>query len=187
MNACFAENSQLFLPLLDLVQNTHTSIEESLQEAGRGLVEQLLMLSAMEIAGYKHPGKQRCDVRWHGSQRGQMVMDYRKLNVQRPRLRTKARGEVAIPAYEQLSQNPRLGQRVCDIMMTVVSTRKYERAARDGRHRGHPKSSFRASSSRQRKGAFGGDGTALRRPEHSGDLHGRHHRRQPHLGSHRGG
>jgi transposase-like protein len=32
---------------------------------------------------------------------------------------------VAIPAYEQLIQNPRLGQRVRGIMMTGVSTRKY--------------------------------------------------------------
>jgi hypothetical protein len=59
------------LPLLDLVQNTRTSIDELMHEAGRSLVEQLLMLSAMEIAGDKHPGKQRGDIRWHGSQRGQ--------------------------------------------------------------------------------------------------------------------
>jgi putative transposase len=125
LKACFAENSQLLLPLLDLVQNTRTSIDELMHDAGRSLVEQLLVLSAMEIAGDKHPGKQRGDVRWHGTQRGQIVMDERKLNVQRPRLRNKAGGEVAIPAYEQLSQNPRLGQRVRDIMVTGVSTRKY--------------------------------------------------------------
>ena len=52
-------------------------------------------------------------------------MDERKLNVKRPRLRNKAGAEVGIPAYEQLSQNPRLGKRVHDIMVTGVSTRKY--------------------------------------------------------------
>jgi transposase-like protein len=52
-------------------------------------------------------------------------MDERKLNVKRPRLRNKAGAEVGIPAYEHLSQNPRLGKRVHDIMVTGVSTRKY--------------------------------------------------------------
>lgn len=41
LKACFAENSQLLLPLLDLVQNTRTSIDELMHEAGRSLVEQL--------------------------------------------------------------------------------------------------------------------------------------------------
>jgi putative transposase len=125
LKACFAENSEMLLPLLELVQNTRATIDELMHEAGRGLVEQLLVLSAMEVAGDKHPGKSRGDVRWHGSQRGQIVMDERKLAVKRPRLRNKGGVEVGIPAYEQLNQNPRLGKRVHDILVTGVSTRKY--------------------------------------------------------------
>ena len=125
LKACFAQNSQMLLPLLDLVQNTRTSINELMHDAGRSLIEQLLVLSAMEVAGDKHPGRAAGDVRWHGSQQGRVVMDERKLNVKRPRLRNKAGAEVGIPAYEQLSQNPRLGKRVHDIMVTGVSTRKY--------------------------------------------------------------
>jgi putative transposase len=125
LKACFSPKSQMLLPLLDLVQNTRTSINELMHDAGRSLIEQLLVLSAMEVAGDKHPGRAAGDVRWHGSQQGRVVMDERKLNVKRPRLRNKAGAEVGIPAYEQLSQNPRLGKRVHDIMVTGVSTRKY--------------------------------------------------------------
>ncbi len=125
LRACFAENSQLLLPMLELIQNTRTSIDELMYDAGRSLVEQLLVISATEVAGDKHPGRKGGEIRWHGSQRGQIVMDERKLNVERPRLRRRGGGEVPIPAYEQLNENPRLAERVHDIMVTGVSTRKY--------------------------------------------------------------
>jgi hypothetical protein len=37
LRACFAENSQLLLPMLDLIQNTRTSIDELMYEVGRSL------------------------------------------------------------------------------------------------------------------------------------------------------
>jgi len=125
LRACFAENSQLLLPMLDLLQNTRASINELMHEAGRGLVEQLLVISATEVAGEKHPGRKGGEIRWHGSQQGQIVMDERKLSVKRPRLRHRDGGEVQVPAYEQLNENPRLGERMHEIMVTGVSTRKY--------------------------------------------------------------
>jgi hypothetical protein len=112
LRACFAENSQLLLPMLDLLQNTRASINELMHEAGRGLVEQLLVISATEVAGEKHPGRKGGEIRWHGSQQGQIVMDERKLSVKRPRLRHRDGGEVPVPAYEQLNENPRLGERM---------------------------------------------------------------------------
>lgn len=126
LRASFAEHGQLLLPLLELIQNTRTSIDELMYDAGRALVEQLLMVSAREVAGDKHPGRAGGDVRWHGSQRGQIVMDERKLQVERPRLRDKRGKEVSIPAYEQLRDEQRLMQRIYDIMVTGVSTRKYD-------------------------------------------------------------
>jgi putative transposase len=125
LRACFAENSQLLLPMLDLIQNTRASIDELMHEAGRSLVEQLLVISATEVAGEKHPGRKGDEIRWHGSQPGQIVMDERKLKVKRPRLRRRGGGEVPVPAYEQLNENPRLAERVHEIMVTGVSTRKY--------------------------------------------------------------
>ncbi len=122
--ACFVGQDQALLPLLELVQNAKASIDELMSDAARGFVEQLLVLSAQEVAGSKHPGRHAGEVRWHGTQRGRIVLAERKLNVQRPRLRT-ASGEVAIPAYQRLREEARLGTRLRDILVTGVSTRKY--------------------------------------------------------------
>jgi len=129
LRACFAENSQLLLPMLDLIQNTRTSIDELMYDAGRSLVEQLLVISATEVAGDKHPGRKGGEIRWHGSQRGQIVMDGRNLNIERPRQRRRGGGEVPTPAYEQLNENPRLAERVHDIMVTLEHTAFFDHAA----------------------------------------------------------
>jgi hypothetical protein len=67
VRAALAEHGQMLLPLLELVEDARTSIDELTSEAARGFVEQLLVLSAQEIAGAKHPGRHEGDVLWHGS------------------------------------------------------------------------------------------------------------------------
>jgi len=125
----FAEQGQVLLPLLELVQDARASIDELMNEAARTFVEQLLEISAQEVAGARQPGKARGEVRWHGSQPGRIVLAERKLSVKRPRLRTKGKiaREVAVPVYERLQTEPRLACRVRDILVTGVSTRKYRR------------------------------------------------------------
>jgi hypothetical protein len=83
----FAEQGQVLLPLLELVQDARASIDELMNEAARTFVEQLLEISAQEVAGARQPGKARGEVRWHGSQPGRIVLAERKLSVKRPRLR----------------------------------------------------------------------------------------------------
>jgi len=53
----------------------------------RTFVEQLLVLSAQEVAGQKHSGRHEGPVRWHGTQPGRITLAERRLAVQRPRLR----------------------------------------------------------------------------------------------------
>lgn len=127
MQGYFAQQGQVLLPLLELIEDARASVDELMMEAARSFVEQLLVLSAQEVAGAKHPGKRASEVRWHGEQRGRIVLAERKLSVKRPRLRSKgARAkEVAIPVYERLQAEPRLGSRIRDILVTGVSTRKY--------------------------------------------------------------
>ena len=120
--ACFAGQGQALLPLLELVQDAKASIDELMSDAARGFVEQLLVLSAQEVTGSNHPGRLAGEVRWHGTQRGRIVLAERRLNVKRPRLRT-ANSEVAIPAYQHLREEKRLGTRLRDILVTGVSTR----------------------------------------------------------------
>jgi len=123
----FAGQGEVLLPMLELIEDAQASIDELMSDAARTFVEQLLVLSAIELAGERRPGKARGEVRWHGSQCGRIVLAERKLHVQRPRLRTKGAGgrEVRIPAYERLRAEPRLAARVRDILVTGVSTRKY--------------------------------------------------------------
>ena len=124
--ACFVGQEQVLSPLLELIQHARANIDELMSETGRALVEQLLVVSAQEVAGRKHPGQHRTDIRWHGRQRGSIALAERKLSVTRPRLRD-AQGEVAIPAYAQLREDGRLGSRIHDILVSGVSTRKYAR------------------------------------------------------------
>ena len=127
VRAAFADQGQVLLPMLELIENARASIDELMNGAARGFVEQLLVLSAQEVAGAKHPGRRLDEVLWHGSQPGRIVLGERKLALKRPRLRRRVgRGkEVAIPVYERLQAEPRLGERIRDILVRGVSTRKY--------------------------------------------------------------
>jgi len=127
LRSYFAERDQVLLPLLELIEDAQSSVDELMTEAARGFVERLLTLSAQEVAGPKHPGQAASEVRWHGQQRGRIVLAERKLSVMRPRLRSKAGkgAEVPIPVYERLRSEPRLAERMREILVSGVSTRKY--------------------------------------------------------------
>jgi len=71
-------------------------------DAAVAVVEQLLVLSAQELAGAKQRGREGGAVLWHGAQRGVIAMAERQLRVQKPRLRDKNGHEVDVPAYERL-------------------------------------------------------------------------------------
>jgi putative transposase len=122
-----AGNGQALLPMLELLENAQASIDELMNDAARALIEQLLVLSAQEIAGEKLRGRADGDVLWHGTRRGQVTLAERKLQVTCPRVRSKAASkEVPVPAYERLTGDARMAARVRDILVKGVSTRKYE-------------------------------------------------------------
>ena len=123
-----SDQGQALLPMLELLEDAQASIDELMNEAARAFIEQLLVVSAQEVAGTKLRGRVEGEVLWHGSQRGQITLAERRLQVTKPRLRTKgtASKEVAVPAYERLRGDARMGQRVRDILVKGVSTRKYK-------------------------------------------------------------
>ena len=96
-----------------------------IHDAAVAVVEQLLVLSAQELAGAEQRGRDAGPVLWHGAQRGVVSLAERQLRVQRPRLRDKSGHEVAVPAYERLREDSGIGKRVRDIMVAGVSTRRY--------------------------------------------------------------
>jgi len=70
------------------------------------------------------------DVVWHGTQPGRVCLKERRLKVNRPRLRKKGRGankEVPVPAYQAMQQNRATGQRMLEILLNGVSTRRYRK------------------------------------------------------------
>jgi putative transposase len=154
-----SKDGQLLLPFLELVCNTEQAVDELIDVVGKAAIEAVLLLSAQQLAGPKQPGRAHGETTWHGRQHGVVSLSERKLRVEKPRLRKKGKGcgkEVAIPAYEALVLNSRLGSRILEILMKGVSTRKYKEVLPDmaetvGVSKSQVSREFMASSEKQFK------------------------------------
>lgn len=127
-----AKDGQLLLPMLDLIENAQVAIDDLINVMGRATIEAVLLMSAAQVAGPKQQGKKSDrDVAYHGSQKGRVALKERELRIDKPRLRRKKPkpgepGEVEIPAYEAMRSNGRLADRMLEILIAGVSTRRYE-------------------------------------------------------------
>jgi transposase-like protein len=129
MEAFCQANGQLLLPLVELVEQARLAVDTVLDQASRGVMQTILLLSAEQVAGPKTPGKASGEVRWHGRQGGRVKLRDRQLAVKRPRLRRKGgvgRQEVPIPAYEALRNSEQIGARMFATLLRGVSTRQYQ-------------------------------------------------------------
>lgn len=124
-----SKNGQLLLPMLKLIGEAKMAVDQAIDVSGRATIQALLLLSAQELAGEKHPGKASGDIRWHGTQGGVVHLAERKLRVNKPRLRKKGSdgqgAEVPIPVYEALQRDGPTSQRMLEILLSGVSTRRY--------------------------------------------------------------
>ena len=121
---------QFLLPMVELVERTELAIDEVIQVMGRATIEAVLEMSAEGVAGAKQSGKARAesDPVWYGRQSGQVYLSDRKIQVERPRVRRRGRGqdgEVEVPAYAAMCRPGALADRMLEILMAGVSTRKY--------------------------------------------------------------
>ena len=128
-----AKDGQLLVPLVELLEKGERAIDEVIDVMGRATVEAVLKMSAEQVAGPKEQGRRDADreLYWHGVQAGRVALKERQLRVAKPRLRKKRprageSGEVEIPAYTALQGNRRLADRMLELMLHGVSTRKYE-------------------------------------------------------------
>ena len=119
-------NGQFLLPMVRLIEEARTAIAEVIDVTGRACIEAVLEGSAAQLAGDKSPGRRSGEIRYHGRQDGVVHLKERKLRVKRPRLRHQSEGEVEIPAYESLRTRPRMAQRMMQILIDGVSTRRYK-------------------------------------------------------------
>ena len=124
------KNGQTLLPMVDLIEQCQIACDELIDVTGRAAIQAVLQLSAVEAAGGpQQQGKQRTGgVVFYGRQAGQVLLSDRKLEVQRPRLRTKGprSQEVEVPAYAAMQNPTPMGERMLDILMHGVSTRNYK-------------------------------------------------------------
>jgi putative transposase len=124
-------NGQALLPMMELIEQSRMAIDELIDVMGRASIEAVLQLSAAQVAGAPQQGKARqAEIVWHGTQPGRVYLKERKLRVNKPRLRKKGRGankEVAVPAYEAMQQDTVTGERMLEILLNGVSTRRYSR------------------------------------------------------------
>jgi len=131
-----AKEGQLLMPMVELVEQAELAIDEVIEVMGRATVEAVLKMSAEAVAGPKQAGRKRdADaVVWHGAQPGVVHLAERKLRVEKPRLRRRSgpdRGEVEVPAYEAMRRPGRLADRMLEIVMAGVSTRRYGKVIHD--------------------------------------------------------
>jgi putative transposase len=123
-------NGQALLPMMELIEQSRVVIDELIDMMGRASIEAVLQLSARQAAGPPQQGKARpADIVWHGNQTGRVCLKERKLRVTKPRLRRKGRGankEVSVPAYEAMQQDTTTGERMLEILLSGVSTRRYQ-------------------------------------------------------------
>lgn len=119
-------NGQFLLPMVRLIEEARTAIDEVIDVTGRACIEAILEGSAIELAGARSPGKRSGEIRWHGHQDSVVHLQERKLRVSKPRLRHKSKGEVEVPAYAALRTRPRMARRMMQIMIDGVSTRRYQ-------------------------------------------------------------
>jgi len=124
------KNGQGLLPMVDLIEQCQLACNELIDVTGRAAIQAVLQLSAMEAAGGPpQQGKRRSgDVVFYGRQAGQVFLSDRKLEVERPRLRSKGRRsqEVEVPAYSAMQNQEQMGARMLDILLHGVSTRNYK-------------------------------------------------------------
>ena len=128
-----AKDGQLLIPLVELLEKGERAIDEVIDVMGRATVEAVLQMSAEKVAGPKEQGRRDADreLNWHGVQAGRVALKERQLRVTKPRLRKKRprggeSGEVEIPAYTALQADRPLADRMLELVLNGVSTRKYE-------------------------------------------------------------
>ena len=87
-----AKNGQGLLPMVDLIEQCHLACDELIDVTGRAAIQAVLQLVGrcrlQEVRRNRASGA-RADVVFYGRQPGQVMLSDRKLEVERPRLRSK--------------------------------------------------------------------------------------------------
>ena len=110
---------QFLVPMVELVEEAELAIDEVIEVLGRATIEAVLEMSAEGVAGPKQAGRARREDQavWYGRQGGQVYLSDRKVQVERPRLRRRGRGEggeIEVPAYAAMRRPGPLADRMLE-------------------------------------------------------------------------
>ena len=129
-----AKDGQLLVPLVELLEKGERAIDEVIDVMGRATVEAVLQMSAEQVAGAEGAGAPRSRpggvLAWRagrpGSAEGTAVAGRQGRGCARNGGRADESGEVEVPAYTALRADQRLADRMLELVLNGVSTRRYE-------------------------------------------------------------
>jgi putative transposase len=116
------------LPMAELWAEMQAKVEELAGQAGLEILRAILENEVTQRVGPPHrPNPRAGCVRW-GKQPGYVVFAGQKVQVERPRVRTREGQEVELESYRQLQQDGKLQRAVREGVVAGLSTRNYRRA-----------------------------------------------------------
>lgn len=114
------------LPSVELLSRSREIVDRTILELGVLTIETVLALSAIDVAGEPERGRRKAgEVRHHGSQKGNVKVGGKRVQIDKPRLRSREGREVQVPAYEVLRSDPKSGDRALTRVLKGISTRDY--------------------------------------------------------------
>ena len=117
---------QILLPMMAGIAATKADLTEWVYEQGLTALHLLLREDAEKIAGPKGKHeKERTHNHW-GSTDGELSFGGRRIQVSRPRVRSKSGEEASLPHFEAFREEDPLPERVLNQILVGVSTRNYE-------------------------------------------------------------
>src|SRR5437870_9432617 len=115
------------LPLSELIAGVAQDIEAFAAELGLTIIQKVLEAEVQQKVG--HWGQQ--PARRHGHQPGYVIYGGRKVNLERPRLRSREDKEVPLASYQAFQKNGKLQKAVARQLTRQCSTRDYQGAIED--------------------------------------------------------
>ena len=117
-----------------LMREAYQEIEESFErfclKAGLTTLTQMLEADASALCGPRHGrSPERVGHRW-GRTRGKIEFHGGRVDVERPRVRSRGGAEVPLPRWEAAESEDWLGRWAMNLMLINVSTRKFGHAVR---------------------------------------------------------
>ena len=140
---------QMLLPMVDGIVRTKESLFQLVQECGLRALGMVLAEDAEKVAGPKH--KRQKGRRFHhwGTTTSELPFAGRRVQIERPRVRSKDGLEIALPALEELRSRDPLSDHVVEQILLGVSTRGYEKSLPEAPQTSRTRGASKSSASRR--------------------------------------